>query len=191
MKFRKDFVTNSSSSSYICEICGRTESGWDMGLSEAEMVCCVNGHTFCSDERLPISKEELIKQILSYEEDCDEDGKHSADELVNMEVDDLDEIFLYLDDMRWEIPEEFCPICQFIEYSEYDLSRYLERVYGVNRDEVFNKVKEINKRRKKLYENEYITEVCTRFNLNPSEVVASWKERFGTYADFKKYLRGY
>ena len=38
MKFRKDFVTNSSSSSYVCEICGRTESGWDMGLSEAEMA---------------------------------------------------------------------------------------------------------------------------------------------------------
>lgn len=35
MKFRKDFVTNSSSSSYVCEICGRTESGWDMELSEA------------------------------------------------------------------------------------------------------------------------------------------------------------
>ena len=49
MKFRKDFVTNSSSSSYVCEICGRTESGWDMGLSEAEMMECVNGHTFCCD----------------------------------------------------------------------------------------------------------------------------------------------
>lgn len=46
MKFRKDFVTNSSSSSYVCEICGRTESGWDMGLSEAEMMECVNGHSF-------------------------------------------------------------------------------------------------------------------------------------------------
>lgn len=65
MKYRSDFVTNSSSSSYTCDICGRTESGWDMGLSEAEMVECVNGHIFCADEMLELSKEQLIKAILS------------------------------------------------------------------------------------------------------------------------------
>ena len=47
MKFRKDFVTNSSSSSFVCDICGNVESGWDMSLQEAEMVECVNGHTIC------------------------------------------------------------------------------------------------------------------------------------------------
>lgn len=43
MKFRKDFVTNSSSSSFVCEICGRAESGFDIGLSEAGMMECVIG----------------------------------------------------------------------------------------------------------------------------------------------------
>lgn len=38
MKFRSTFVTNSSSSSYVCEICGRTESGYDLGLSDCEMM---------------------------------------------------------------------------------------------------------------------------------------------------------
>lgn len=52
MKYRKDFVTNSSSSSYVCEICGRTESGFDICLSEVDMMECVNGHTFCCDEAL-------------------------------------------------------------------------------------------------------------------------------------------
>ena len=29
-------------------------------------------------------------------------------------------LFMEMDDVRYSIPEEFCPICQFIEYSEYD-----------------------------------------------------------------------
>ena len=64
MKYRKCHVTNSSSSSFVCDICGRVESGWDMGLSEAGMYECVNGHTFCWDESLKVSKEDLIKIIL-------------------------------------------------------------------------------------------------------------------------------
>ena len=65
MKKRLDFVTNSSSSSFFCEICVRNESGWDMGLSEAEMMECVNGHIFCCEEAIEdYDKNELIKIIL-------------------------------------------------------------------------------------------------------------------------------
>lgn len=197
MKYRKDFVTNSSSSSYTCEICGRTESGWDMGLREAEMVECVNGHVFCQDEMLPIGeKEELIKTILENEwnKDCycsktDSYRDFNEEELQGMSAEDLFDMFCS-DGGNYGVPESVCPICQFIEYSEYDLSNYLEREYHVSRDEVFAEVKKVNRRRKKLYENEYITYVCNKFNLNPAEIVASWKERFGTYAEFEKYKEG-
>ena len=90
----------------------------------------------------------------------------------------------------YEVPECVCPICQFIEYSEYDLSACLLKEYGIPRDEVFAEVKQFNKRRKKLYENEYITYVCKKFELNPTEIVAEWKDKFGTYSEFKKWLRG-
>ena len=55
---------------------------------------------------------------------------------------------------------------------------------------MFAEVKQLNKRRKKLYENEYITYVCKKFELNPTEIVAEWKDKFGTYSEFKKWLRG-
>jgi hypothetical protein len=197
MKFRKDFVTNSSSSSYVCEICGRTESGWDMGLGECEMMECVNGHVFCCDEALEIpSKKDMIKMILENEWNKDvwtsrSDGykDYTEDELFAMSEDDLFHDFCS-ESGYYDVPECVCPICQFIEYSEYDLSAYLLKEYGISRDEVFAEVKKLNKRRRKLYENEYITYVCKKFDLNPTEIVARWKERFGTYSEFKKWLRG-
>lgn len=45
MKIRNGFVSNSSSSSFICDSCGGDESGWDLLLSDAEMFKCSNGHT--------------------------------------------------------------------------------------------------------------------------------------------------
>jgi hypothetical protein len=197
MKFRKDFVTNSSSSSYVCEICGRTESGWDMGLSDCEMMECVNGHVFCCDEALETpSKKEMIKMILENEWNKDvwtsrSDGykDYTEDELLAMSEDDLFHDFCS-EIGYYDVPECVCPICQFIEYSEDDLSAYLLKEYGISRDEVFAEVKKLNKRRRKLYENEYITYVCKKFDLNPTEIVARWKERFGTYSEFKQWLRG-
>ncbi len=199
MKFRTDYVTNSSSSSYVCEICGRTESGWDMSLRDCEMMECVNGHTFCCEEALPFpSKKEMIKTILENEwnkkyEYGWRSGErlekiYTEDELLEMEDETIFFDF-YSEEGYYNVPECMCPICQFIEYSEYDLSAYLLKEYGVSREEVFAEVKKINKRRRKLYENEYITHVCQKFNLNPAEIVVGWKERFNTYSEFKQWLR--
>lgn len=200
MKFRKDFVTNSSSSSFVCDICGRTASGWDMGLSECDMMECANGHVFCCDEALEFpSKEEMIKVILENEWNKKSQYNWSAhtsvatvytEEELN-EFYDSDLFFdFYSREGHYNVPESVCPICQFVEYSESDLSSYLLKEYGVPRDEVFAEVKKLNKRRRKLYENEYITYVCKKFDLNPAEIVASWKEKFNTYSAFQRWLRG-
>lgn len=190
MKYRKDFVTNSSSSSYVCEICGRTETVWDGSLSDIDMMRCVNGHVFCCDEALATpSKKELIKMILENEwNKVSNKRSYSEEELLKMDEDDLFNDFCSYGG-HYEVPECVCPICQFIEYSESDLSAYLLKEYKIPRDEVFAEIKRFNKRRKKLYENEYITYVCKRFDLNPTEIVAGWKEKFGTYWKFKKWLR--
>ena len=195
MKFRKDFVTNSSSSSYVCEICGRSESGWDMCLRDCEMMECINGHIFCCDEALEQpSKTEMIKMILEngwnrgWDSDIRDYRNYTEEEIAAMDEDIIFEEW-FTEGGCYEVPECMCPICQFIEYSEYDLSAYLLKEYGSSRDEVFAEVKQFNKRRKKLYENEYITYVCKKFNLNPTEIVAGWKEKFGTYKNFKDALR--
>ena len=190
MKFRTDYVTNSSSSSFICDICGENVSGWDMCLSEAEMIECVNGHVICEHEMLPTPRDKFIQEILDDQVKNAEwyDEIHTSEELHNMGDDDLLCVYFDIDDTRCNMPEECCPICQFIEYSEYDLSSYLLKEYGVSKDEVFAEVKQLNKRRKKLYNSEYITYVCKKFDLNPTEIVESWKEKFGSYREFSKWL---
>ena len=56
MKRRMGFVSNSSSSSFVCEICHNTESGYDLTLSEAEMVECANYHCVC-EAHIDVPKE--------------------------------------------------------------------------------------------------------------------------------------
>lgn len=47
MKIRKCFVSNSSSLSFVCDICGEEICGMDIGLADGDMWECEEGHIFC------------------------------------------------------------------------------------------------------------------------------------------------
>ena len=138
-----------------------------------------------------ILENEWNKDRYDYETDTYHDFSEEDLLAYSEKYDDelLFDRFCCEESVHYGVPECVCPICQFVEYSEYDLSEYLLKQYDVSRDEVFAEVKKLNKRRRKLYENEYITYVCQKFNLNPTEIVASWKEKFGTYKEFQTWLR--
>ena len=188
MKFRSDFVTNSSSSSYVCEICGESGSGWDASPEDFDMTQCVNGHVICKEHMLSPSRAQLEQEMMGirsydYEKKEWHNRFNSPEELKDMTEDDMMDFFDY------EIPECMCPICQFEEYSENDMAQYLLKEYKVPRDEVFAEIKKTNKRRRKLYDHEYIAYVVSKFGLNLGEIQASWKEKYKTYAEFIDRLR--
>ena len=62
MKIVKGFISNSSTSSFICHICGHQESGWDYYLSDCGMIECINGHTFCQEHLLESFNEEDVNE---------------------------------------------------------------------------------------------------------------------------------
>jgi hypothetical protein len=170
MKVRLDFVTNSSSSSFVCAFCGQDVSGWDMCLSEAEMYECENGHTFCKSHVLDdIRKKEWLRRRLNENlEFYDKRSKSALDtwerrqvaqdkkSLADLDGMDEGEIEELAEEWEWgsQLGEEACPICQFHTVTTRDVARYLKKKHGVEDDSL-------------------------RLNL---------KEEFGSYKAFREYL---
>lgn len=143
MKYRKSFVTNSSSSSYICDICGEEASGWDLSLSEAEMYECENGHTFCESHIQKVINKEILIDFLrknGVSEDLEEWNFEEGTTLTSLDLDDL--MMMANDfDFRYECLESFCPICSFEKFLDSDLLKYIQKYKGINLDEIKNEVK--------------------------------------------------
>lgn len=171
MKIRRYFVSNSSTSSFICEICGNHAEGMDLCLSDCDMFECENGHTMCTEHAPDI---ENIEESYDSEECSGEEGCRCRD----------------CSDFPYEVPQECCPICAYQKISYRDAKEFLLKEYKVSEKEVFDKVKEINKRRKKLYDEEYVKEIFERNNLNDDSFIEMIKGRFPSYRDYKAYSRG-
>lgn len=135
MKIRKCHVTNSSSSSFICDICGREESGWDLGLYDAEMFECVNGHIFCVDESID-KTDELIKIIFDDELHLEKNNyqqDYTEEELREL---GFDELVRLVSDGNYYVPEFICPICQFEHYIDRDMVEYLLKKYNLKEKDI-------------------------------------------------------
>lgn len=152
MKVRKDFVTNSSSSSFICDVCGYETSGWDMGLYDAEMVECENGHIFCDNEVIEPTREKLLEIMDSI---VKESKYHEKEWEDDDEVESLFALYLSEYEGRYNLDECMCPICQM---------------------EV-------------LTDNDFISYTSKKYKINSTELLKEIKEQFGTYKEFKEWLK--
>jgi hypothetical protein len=166
MKIRMGFVSNSSSSSYTCDVCDRTESGWDLGLGEAEMNSCVNGHTFCTKHapewELTWQDKREIALGRWYITAGSGKGLRPAIEaaqtaLVFNHLTEEHELEWLWDEAEsgYDVPAKACPICSFGKVHERDAFLYLLKVAG--REE--------------------------------ADLLAELKEKFGSYEGMKQWLK--
>ena len=123
MKIRSGFVSNSSSSSFVCEVCRHTESGYDVSLSEMEMCECEAGHCFCESHKLD-NPQLIAKAIAGLKKRGLINEDHELEEEFN----------------NYEVPTELCPLCALKEISLEDKYAYLKHKYGETNESIKSEI---------------------------------------------------
>jgi len=125
MKMRFGFVSNSSSSSFTCDHCKTTESGYDVGISEFEMVECDYGHICCVHHlSVEIDDPKVIEAFLEIHPTY---RKYANGDMIG--------------EISYHFPSEFCPMCNLEAIGMDDLVSYYELRFGLNQDEVLDDIK--------------------------------------------------
>lgn len=115
MKIKTGFVSNSSTTSFVCCVCKEQFSGMDLTVREVEHSTCENGHIVCNDRLLPV----VVKVDPDSDQGVDDD--------------------CYYED---EVTAERCPICQFkVQPPDRYILRYLLKINNITREDVFEKIK--------------------------------------------------
>jgi len=123
LKIRKGFVSNSSTSSFVCDVCGEGCSGMDIGLSDCDMVKCVNEHTICREELL--HKEEL-QELIDQNNELEETDDEKWDEELSY---------------NYGIPEKFCPCCQLKSIPKDERYLFIKRIFGFTEEGIDNLIR--------------------------------------------------
>jgi len=138
MKIRQGFVSNSSSSSFVCSVCGESYSGYD-GQYDVAYCECFNNHEICGDCFGPINK-----VIKSLSEDIPK-----AIEMLSLDVEFSNDLLGEEDKFTWikqYVTEDaldpiVCPICNLSDIPKWLESEYLLEKFGLDRSVIHNEIR--------------------------------------------------
>jgi len=152
MKYRNGFVSNSSSSSFICDITGRDCSGWYMGIREAGMYECERGHTMDEDFVKPELEKAAEKGYEWFLAQLNEDDQTYCKETIDSELDgnvpttpeemmDLFDTLEYAMEFAYQLPSIFCPVCQLEHVVRTDAIKYFLKCNNMTLRELCDEIK--------------------------------------------------
>jgi hypothetical protein len=151
-KYKLDFVTNSSSTSYICEISGERESGMDADAEDLGFYLCSNGHEYLEKYRLDHKKYLMKEKVLEWIEKriksdpCDGDRKKELtkwkDEIAKEGLNEC--LAKEISESRQFncetgghlISSSLCPICQMEYIRDKDMLKFFLKLNGKREDVV-------------------------------------------------------
>ena len=143
MKTRSGFVSNSSSSSFTCNVCGETQSGMDMGLSECGMFECEHGHTVCDDHQRKVEITDADKKALLLSRLAKQTWRKDIAEKITAEINAYSTGELedqYREACYEGSPSVLCPICSFEKLDDTDGLLYLLKKSGLTREQLASQI---------------------------------------------------
>lgn len=153
MKIKNGFVSNSSSSSFVCDVCGYEICGRDISVSDYDMSKCEKGHIFCHEHRAEcdnildldnIKNESDLRLIRQIVIDYCSEKSYYADDLEKAKICDDEEIVEMLNECYYEqevVPSACCPLCMFNYLSDCDMINYVIKSTGKSRKDFLKEIK--------------------------------------------------
>lgn len=146
MKIRLGFVSNSSSSSYVCDVTGEAFEVHDGCFRYAGLVRCVNGHIFKEEFLVQWEPEYPDRDTMWTKLDEVTDSKKECAEYRKMGLEKLRKVFTekvlnYADD-SYEVHQNQCPICTMAHVKDSDLIMVLLAKHGITRNQVIEEIRE-------------------------------------------------
>lgn len=130
MRKRLGFISNSSSSSFVCD-CGHGITYYDSEtLEDYGVEKCENGHYFCPD--------------------C-HSGTSPSNHFIEVDRDEEEDYFSKL------LKKEYCPYCTLEKISDFDLKLFLFKKYSLNEKSIIKEIKTVFKNYENF--KEYINRV--------------------------------
>ena len=145
MKLRHGFVSNSSTSSFLCCVCGTMEAGSDScGMSEYGFCRCENEHEMCIDHRLDGAEEVSLEQMKKYVlENVAEDEEFK--EMTDQDIKEAYEDNAGQEDSVYDFSSRFCPVCQMKSIEDEKLQEFILKKLGVSREDVVAEIQKTYK----------------------------------------------
>lgn len=152
MKTRLGYVSNSSTSSFVCDVCGCVEAGYDLMLSEVKMLFCECGKCYCEKHMMSATKvADALKALEKYKDDdnisdlYEKLSKMNPDDVFsqNTSADDWNEFvsfFKNLDGGEY-MPSCLCPSCNMEYISDTDMLDYVLHECNLEKNRVENEMK--------------------------------------------------
>jgi hypothetical protein len=140
MKVRQGFVSNSSSSSFVCSGCKHSFSGYD-GMYDTEYYCFDCGHEICGDCNSYINTEiSKMSNDVEYTIEKLKLDKHYSQELKDCPEDKRQE---WIEEYcRYdEYPQGLCPVCNLDIINQDTEFQYLIKKHKVNRNLLREEIK--------------------------------------------------
>lgn len=151
MKLRLDFVTNSSSVSYICDVCGEVREFNDTCLGSGENTNCENEHYFCQAHvpNFDEIRRELFTKRLQENPINDDDKETMRDWKEFISIDFSKETMNVPDSIREflgyperdDLPSELCPLCSLKTLNIFDEVSYYRTRFGITTGEALEDIR--------------------------------------------------